>query len=36
MEYENIIRPGFPLNINFMVAMDAFGSCEEQEHWMQL
>lgn len=36
MEYENIIRPGFPLNINFMVAMDALGSSKEQKHWMQV
>lgn len=30
MEYENIIRPGLSLNINFVVAMDALGSCKEQ------
>lgn len=36
MEHENIIRLGLSLNINFMIAMDALGSCKEQKHWMQL
>lgn len=32
MEYENIIKPGLSLNINFMVATDALDSCKEQNH----
>lgn len=31
MEHENIIRLGLSLNIDFMVAMDALGSCKEQK-----